>query len=268
MKIVILLRILWTGGAQKIAIQEAEELTKLGHDVELVFLRGSHFTGYSDLLRKVKFTIFSQQGNSFLSPIYNYITKQFAPERGNESRIDVNLLRSFWKYLIGKDIDYIICHDQFAGLAGYYAKRKLGVKYSVFMHERVFLYSIPILGWIWFKIENRVLKNANAVFAISDRVRQSTVECHKIEVKTNLPGLDVQTEIKDFKEKEDSLISVSMWDYGRRPLVYLDVISKINNFQLYFLGNWRAPELKTQFQNAVKARGLENRVIIKGYVVR
>lgn len=263
MKIIILLRILWTGGAQKIAIQEAKELTKLGHEVEIVFLRGSEFSGYSDLLREVRFTVFSESGDSILSPFYNYITRKFAPERGNESRIDFNLIRSFWKYLEGKNIDYLICHDQFAGLAGYYTNRKLGIKYSVFMHERVFLYSLPILGKIWFRIENKVLRNAVNVFSISDRVGESTTKCHNVMVETNLPGMDLNSEIKSFQEKEDSVICSSMWDYGRRPIIYLNIINEIKNFKMYVVGNWRIPELKIQFQEAIKARGLENRVIIK-----
>jgi len=38
-KILILLRILWTAGAQRIAINEYNWLKKLGYEPELVFLR-------------------------------------------------------------------------------------------------------------------------------------------------------------------------------------------------------------------------------------
>ena len=39
MKIGIIVRILWPGGVQRIAIAEAEGLTRLGNDVELIFIR-------------------------------------------------------------------------------------------------------------------------------------------------------------------------------------------------------------------------------------
>ena len=46
MKIIILVRIFWTAGAQKIAIKEARELQSMGHDVELIFLRGRKLPEY------------------------------------------------------------------------------------------------------------------------------------------------------------------------------------------------------------------------------
>lgn len=58
MKIVILVRILWTAGAQKIAINEALELKRQGHDIDLIFLRrGKTWKAYEELLSKINYRI-------------------------------------------------------------------------------------------------------------------------------------------------------------------------------------------------------------------
>lgn len=262
MKIIILLRIFWTAGAQKIAIKEAKELQMMGNDVELIFLRGKKFPEYDELLEGISYKIISENGNSLFSPIYEYITKRFMPDRGKESRVDYNLIRKFPKYIKDREVDYIICHDQLAGLAGYYCYRKLGIKYSVFVHERLFQYKNSLLGNIWKSYENKIFKNATKVFSITDKVAKNIKDIQKVDVITNYPGMNVN-KITDFSQKENMLIAVAMWDYGRKPLIYLDIMSKIKNFSLYFVGNFRIEELEQQFKDKVKTRKLEEKIIMK-----
>lgn len=262
MKIVILVRILWSAGAQKIAIKEAKELSILGHDVELVFLRGSQIPEYEEMLRGVNYNILSRTGKSLFSPIYSYVTRKFAPDRGKESRVDFNMIRQFPKYLSGKNIDYIICHDLLSGLAGYYSFKKLGIRYSVFVHERVEPAKVPILGKLWQKYEHKILANAISVFSISNKVGDSVLNLHSIEATTNYPGMDTNS-VTSFDQKENAFIADSFWDYGRRPEVYLDVIAKIPNFVLYFAGNFRIEKLEQSIRMKIKERNLENRVFIR-----
>ena len=80
MKIVILVRILWSAGAPKKAIREAKELTQLGHQVELVFLRRSkQFNTYDDLLKDTKWKVITDYNNSILVPLYDYLTLNISP---------------------------------------------------------------------------------------------------------------------------------------------------------------------------------------------
>ena len=262
MKIIILVRILWTAGAQKIAIREARELKAMGHDVELVFLKGKMTKEYEEILQDIKYEIVSETGDSIFSPIYNYVTRKFAPERGPESRVDYNLIRAFPKYLNGKKVDYLICHDQFSGLAGYYVHRKYGTKYSVFIHEGVAVPTVPVLGKIWQHYEYKVLKNAKAIFAVTDKVAKTVRDVYDIPAIPNYPGMDVLRETK-FEDKDNSIIAVAFWDYGRKPEIYLDVIEKLDDFTLYFVGNFRIREQEDKFREEIKKRGLENRVVMK-----
>lgn len=262
MKIIILVRILWTAGTQKIAIAEATQLANEGHDVELVFLRGSKMWVADELLKGVKYTVISKDGESFFSPLYGFITHIFAPNRGSESRVDFNLIRKFPKYVRSKNVDYIICHDQFAGIAGYYCWKKLKIKYSVFLHELLITHDVPILGRLWKWYELKVLNNATKIFAVTDAVNRSVAKHVKIKVITNWPGMDVNSNV-GFEFKKDIIIAAAFWDAGRRPNVYLDLLESLSNFTLYFIGNWHTPKLKEDFIQSIKQKNLSDRIVMK-----
>jgi glycosyltransferase involved in cell wall biosynthesis len=262
MKIIILVRILWTAGAQKIAIKEARELQSMGNDVELIFLRGKKLPEYEEMLDGINYKIISETGNSILSPLYQYVTNKFTPDRRSESRVDYNLIRKFPEYVKNKDVDYIICHDQLAGLAGYYSHKKFGIKYSVFVHEKLTPNHDSILGPLWHHYEHNILKNAVKVFTITDKVAKTVEEIQNIRAVVNYPGMDIN-KITEFSKKENGLIAVSMWDYGRKPELYLDIIENIPEFILYLVGNFRIKELENLVKKEIKKRNLEQKVIMK-----
>ena len=100
MKIVILVRILWSAGAQKIAINEAIELKRQGHDVDLIFLRREKtWKVYEDLLLKINYRVISEGKSSIFSGFYSFITGLFLPDRKGEGRIDYDLLKKFPKFI-------------------------------------------------------------------------------------------------------------------------------------------------------------------------
>ncbi|MEM0136687.1 MAG: glycosyltransferase, partial [Thermoplasmatales archaeon] len=205
MKIIILVRILWTSGAQKIAIEEAKTLTTLGHEVKLVFLReaesGKHL---KSMLRNVEYEIFSQAPPRW---IYSEITGLFMPDRKGEGTVDYDLLKDYSKSIKGGEADYIICHDQWAGIAGLRINKSLGVPYSVFCHERITGgYTVPVLGKYAKKTERNVLKNATKVFGVTKRVACSVQDVYGIEATPNLPGMDLK-EYASFSDKKNVLIA-------------------------------------------------------------
>jgi len=57
MRVLIISRLLWTAGAQRIAINEYHWLKRLGYDTELVFLRRGNVTGYEELLEEVNYKV-------------------------------------------------------------------------------------------------------------------------------------------------------------------------------------------------------------------
>lgn len=261
MKITILVRILWTAGAQKLAISEARELVKMGHEVSLIFLRGSHLSGYDDILQGLRYSVVSADGKSTLSPVFSLITRLFAPARGDESRVDYDLIRRFPRLIEKDKPDLIVCHDHWAGLGGYLAFRKLGVPYSVYYHERVPSYGVPLLGALAIHYETMVLQNAHKVFAVTEKVAASLLENRGVNAVANYFGMD-KSYSTNYSAKEQALISTSMWDAGRQPWRYLEILEVLPDFHLYLVGRWRQNGPRKYFHDEVQRKDLTKRVTV------
>ena len=251
MKFIILVRILWTAGAQKIAINEAKELKKTGVDVELIFLRrGKSWEAYEELLSDINYSVVSDREKSLFSWLYNYITGLFAQDRKGDGRIDYDLLRKFPKIIKNKGIDKIICHDEWAGLAGYLAKKKLGIPYEVFLHERLGNLNVPILGAIAERYRLKILKNASRVYSITEKIAHETLTRFSISSIPNPPGFEILGKI-DPQLKKDRIISISMWDKGRNPFFFIELGKMIKEYEIMLLGNWRDQEYYNLFISSI-----------------
>ena len=135
MKIAILVRILWSSGTTKYAIELAKALGNSGHNVEIVFLRkADNGNVYDDMLKDVKYKIMVDRNKSPLIPLYDFITGIFSSSRKGEGRADYNLIRKT-PFFLGQKFDLIICADELAGWGGYYNWKKYGTDYIVFLME-------------------------------------------------------------------------------------------------------------------------------------
>lgn len=260
MKIIILVRILWTSGAQKIAIKEAQAISALGHDVQLVFLRATE-SGKNLLseLDKIKYKIFT---NSTYKPkfIYSAITGIFAPDRKGEGTVDYDLLKEFAASIKPDECDYIVCHDVWAGVAGLQLKKKYGIPYSVYVHERIGKkYGIPVIGYLAQRIERNVLINANKVLGVTNTVSVSVKEKFNVECIPDLPGMDLQ-KFYSFDEKKNMLLSSATWDQDRDPVDYLNIIDFLPDFELFIVGRWRNSVQRDNFKRLIVERRLSERV--------
>jgi glycosyltransferase involved in cell wall biosynthesis len=259
MRILILVRILTTQGRPKLAIAEARELMSMGHMVELVFLRKSEkMAGYYDLLKGINCTIINETNHSLLVPLYDYITGLQAPDRRGDLRVDYNFIRDFPKYARERNPDLLICHDSFAGISGYHAFKRYGIRYVVYIDERVEKRS-GIIGYIMDRYERKVLRHASRVFAITQKVADSIKRRYNVESFVNLQGFGKYS-YTNYTEKENIIISVSAWDSGRRPMKYIEVIAEIPDYKLLMVGNWRDQSLKEEFMNEIVRRGIQDRV--------
>lgn len=260
-KILLILRILWTAGAQKIAINEYRWLKKLGYEPKLLFLREHKTTGYENLLWDVNYRIVRTEGVGLLTPMYELLTQLFAKGRGPESTVDLDLIRKIPQIAKEEEADYLICHDQFAGLGGYYTKQKLKIPYSVFIHERLSNYSVPLLGKLWENYERKILLNAHKIFAVTHKVAKSVKEKYGIDAEVNYPGMD-EVGFTPYSNKENTLISVAFWDFGRKPEVYVDLMKRIEGYKLLLVGNWRIKSAKEFVIKKIIEKGLKDEVVL------
>lgn len=262
MKIAIFVRILWIAGAPRIAIREAKELSKLGHDVKLIFLRRSNaFFGYEDMLDGIDYEIIADSNKSLLVPLYDYLTGKFVPDKKGEGRVDYNLIRKIPYIARNEKADIVICHDQYTGIGGYYAFKKFGIPYNVVLHERVDIELRTILHKLEDRYMKKTLQNACRVTAMTDKIGRTAFEQHGIRCEVSYPGLDFR-EFNKFENKENTLITISFWSSWRRPMFYLDVLERLPDFTLYMVGNWIDKNLRNEFVEKIEQRNLSKRVIL------
>ncbi len=260
MKIVILVRILWTAGAQKAAIEEAKTFKDLGHDVKLVFLRKADSGDfYFPLLKGVDWDVMARNPRSIMTPFYDWLTGKFMPDRRGEGRLDYNLIRGFTKYIKFDRPDLIVCHDQWAGLAGYYAFRKLGINYVTILHESLGRYNLPILGTIANSYEKLVLKNSKRVFAINEKIADSAKKMYGLETIVNYHGMDAREKLK-YEEKEDLILANTTWDSNRASDLYMEILEGLPEFKMQMVGRWRDANLKSLYKNKIIKHSLESRI--------
>lgn len=261
MRILILIRILWYGGALKIATEEAKELKRNGNNVRLIILRGKVTEEISNLLNDIDWEIMSNNNSSLLTPIFSYITKKFRPDRGNESTIDIDLLKKFSIKYADFNPEYIICHDQWSGLAGYYFKMRHQTKYSVIVHEAIPEYKVPVLSILARYYEKKALLHATAVLSVTPKVQESLLAKYKI--NSVILGYSVWSKkFVAYSNKKNQIIAVSMWDLGRKPWIYLSLMPKLENFKLLMVGAWRDDITLSRFLNKLDEMKLKDSVEI------
>ena len=135
-KICILVRVLWPGGPQRIAFNEAKWLRDKGLDVELIFLRQTErfpkdfaITNYNVVNRKTN-------TKRLLEPILRLITLHYNQGRGKDATIDLDYIAYF--NLLKSNYDLVIYFDQFTALFSSLNKILKRQKKIVYVHETAF----------------------------------------------------------------------------------------------------------------------------------
>ena len=134
MRIVIVVRVLWPGGVQRIAFNETKGLIEKGHDVELLFIRGTNRYMYNNYEIPYKVLYPPAINSRPIGRLLGLITNHYSPQRGKDATVDIDLIRKAEKeYLNNFDVVYYF--DEFSALFGRYSKKKYGHKVIVLIHE-------------------------------------------------------------------------------------------------------------------------------------
>ena len=120
----IAVRLLWNSAVPKIAIEEARNT---GWKLYIYRDAGGNYD-----LSNVDYAILRQKNQkSFLTPIFEYITSLYAPHRGKDATIDLDIILKAAQIIKG----FTLFHDQFAGLTGYIRKILFNEECAVYIHE-------------------------------------------------------------------------------------------------------------------------------------
>ncbi|WP_338598654.1 glycosyltransferase family 4 protein [Sulfolobus tengchongensis] len=224
----IVLRILWKGGVTRVALEEARLIpAKL-----IVYRRGE--TKYD--LTNVNVEVLFQGKSKWL---YTFLTSIYAKQRGNEATVDLDRIIKARDLIKGPSL----FHDQFAGLTGYLRKRKYGEDYAVYIHET----SLDNKGIKWAfprALEKRILKESK-VIVTNSYWNKKIMEENGFRSEVVYPGCYPKEKIN--LERDKIVLTVSLWDKGRKPEVYGEIAKKIKG-KMIMAGSWVNKEDLEEFK--------------------
>jgi glycosyltransferase involved in cell wall biosynthesis len=258
MRVRIVVRLLWPGGVQRTLLAEAQELTNLGHTIDLVFLRKSDLA--VDYGESVPYTIFRGPASKPrpLAYLFRMITSHYAPERGHDATVDLDLL---WAYELQRWTgDLTLYGDQHAAMFAplFSALRKR--PYVVHIHESAFKGDATL----WRTEERIALSRAAAIVANTDGTRSTLMANGYPNVTTVYPGTAIHRQVPDFADRSDMAISCTLWDVGRHPEIFIAIAREMSSGTVELVGSWTDQLAMTSFIKRVNESGLSHRLRVSG----
>lgn len=272
LRIGVLIDQLSLGGVTKIASEEVRYLKKLGYQVDLLVLlrtKRKKFINLIDSEIKIKFLsdkfpkIFKKY---FKFPFFYYfssfhITSPFVINRAIRKN----------------DYDLIIAHGTYTCLSAIRLFKKVKVPFIAYIWDPVSyilrrVYSntrlrffFPILKPIAYFVDNIIVKNSIATVTGSEVHYKNLKSFDENKIFIVYPGCK---EINNYNNnKEKFILSVTRWDFGKKPEFLLEVMKRLKNeYNLIVAGGWLRDKEKSKFEKAVITENLSNKVKVLGYV--
>jgi glycosyltransferase involved in cell wall biosynthesis len=235
-------------------------LTKLGHTVDLVFLRDTGREKYSTTVTYR--CLHSPLVNKRLAgKFFRAITRHYASERGSDATVDLDLIYKFER--TRQRYDVMLYFDQQAAFFARYGQRRSHDKYVVYIFETSLKRSEGIIPHF---VERRALRHASAIITDAELVKKVLTLNGYRNVFTLYPGLNILSAVPPFAERNNVVISVTMWDKGRKPEVLLEIAKCLKMGKIIIAGNWADPDYLKSFKDSVNDRSLSDKVEVTGQI--
>lgn len=253
MKIGVILRYLWIAGAPKIAAYQVRGLNEMGYKARLFILAVSpKYRGeYDDIINSIPHKFINV--HNIFKKIEIVLSKiLFSKTRPGERVLPIFTIIPALKTI--RDYDILLCHDPFSGIIGFLGKILYNKKYIVYIHEKT-------SDSLFFKLfEEIILKFADYVLAVSDKVAGYAEKHTKIRVKPLPPGfpvdLKINERVKAYVDKK-ALIA-ARWDINRRPDWMIKIAEETKELKFIITGYWQDKEvLKSFLEKAVKFNNIK-----------
>jgi glycosyltransferase involved in cell wall biosynthesis len=257
LRVANLCRVLWNGGVARAAIEQTTALRALGVECDLIFLRATVDPAFS-LPPGTRVLERPEAPSSRPARVLSRaITRWFAEHRGADASVDLDLLWSVRREL--RRYGAVIYNDQYAGLLGMALRLGRGQPYVQMFHE---FYPTESRG----AGSRRLRPLAEGLDALSILVAPALVTTSsKVadRIERFAPGRtwlarlgapappSVPTPLADRDRR--SVFSVTVWDRGRHPEMYLDLARSAPQFRFVLAGIWTDPTHFAEFQSAASS---------------
>lgn len=268
MKIAVVLDQLSKGGTAKLAIEEVRELSRLGHDAQLILLFDNGKDIFGDILKGIKVRNVWNEiplalRINFKIPLFSFFSFFHLSE--------IFIL----PFIIKKnEYDYLIAHLTYTCFSVCSVSRFKRIPYIAYIHDTVsyifrkvylkgpkkfFFYLIYIFSVLADKI---ILKNAFAV------CKQSRFELDFIEkiIKRKayvVPPSTYKRRNSIPVERGDNLIAFTKWDFSKNFDFLINLVKNLPSQNLIVAGQWHPDEYLIKIKERIRGEGVEGRIIFK-----
>lgn len=241
MKVLNVCRVLWTGGVQRVSIEQTLALRDLGQTCDLVFLRATNSVRY--VLPEGTRIVLDQKknGERQSNPLFRLLTSVFAGHRGEAATVDLDLIWDLRKEIIRYDV--AVFNDQYAALIGAYLRLTKGQPYVMMFHEFYPRVSRSLSRRLFFPVADLIdffsILMSPAIVTTSEkslRRLEQIVPGRTTLARIGCPPFD-PTSI-DVERDPNSVVALTVWDEGRHPEFYLDLARSAPAFRFTLMGQW------------------------------
>jgi glycosyltransferase involved in cell wall biosynthesis len=258
--VTILVRVMWPGGPQRIAVCETESLREAGFNVNLTFIRSTNRD--AEWLHKTQSNIiFDVSANKrTLQKLFYMLTKHFNNGRGKDATVDLDLIAL---YEIQKNYSkVVIYYDQFTALFSILRKVRKPFKKVVFIHETSFREK----SFLKKTIERIALLDSDLIITNSEFNREVLLKHGYKNVELLYPGIEVKKEYKEFDERNNTCVVVTVFEKWRKPELLLDIASCLKQAKIIMAGQWADDDYRRSIEEEINQRNLQNRIRITGLI--
>lgn len=276
MKIAIVTEKLYSGGTQKLAINEVREFRKMHHKTDLLVLKKANYVGFSDLLEKYKIEpiYLSEQIPKYLN--LNFKIPFFA--FFSVFHITYPLLLKF--FLKNEKYDVVISHGTYTCFSAHTIAKKSNAKLISFVHDPISYilktkYKNGILGRFNFLInaaaqllDKWIIKNSTLVLTSLFEFVESLKKLSGSDNIYLLPDAVIQKNKKEITlKKKNYALAVTKWDTGKNIELLLKLWKKDKQLlPLFIVGKFEPQSLKEKVQKIINKYELEKKVTLIGEV--
>jgi glycosyltransferase involved in cell wall biosynthesis len=256
-------RVLWNGGVARAAIEQTRSLRAMGFDCDLIFLRAAPDSAYALPEGTRVLEQPSDRPDGAARSLSRAVTRWFAEHRGAEASVDLDLLARAAPLL--RPYSVVVYNDQYAGLLGEYLRLAHGQPYVQMFHEFYPTESrgagSRLLRPLADGLDHVSILVAPAIVTTSSRVAERIERFapgRTFLARLGAPaatGPPVSVGARDRR----SVFSVTVWDRGRHPELYLELARTAPKFRFVLAGIWTDPAHLEEFRRA--AAGVPNLVV-------
>jgi glycosyltransferase involved in cell wall biosynthesis len=256
-------RVLWNGGVQRAAIAQTQGLRARGRSCDLLFLRGVPDAAYA----LPEGAEIAERGTgsrrSTGADLSRAITARFAGHRGREASVDLDLLWGARERVAAHDLT--IYNDQYAALLGIWMRLRHGRPYVTMFHE--FYPRVAggtsafatraladLLDLVSILLAPAIVTTSSKVFRRIESIAPGRTVLARLGAPTPGPATPVE------RRDRHSVFSITVWDRGRHPELFLEVAAALPAVRFVVAGIWTDPAHLATFRE--RAQHLTNLSVV------